>query len=191
MAAATLTVDPQYMGSIVQALSLIVASLMWTATGLRAVALLAQHGQGLGHRTRFGIALGPLTAIWALYAVSRQSGASSAAVVEIASGERGPGDLSIVIAVLGDPERVAVADPLLRRLSDRVREIVLLRPVTGDAGLDDGPAVAMAARRLSHAALFVPGPQPRLVVTASADPAAITCFTRQHRPGLVIVVENR
>jgi hypothetical protein len=189
MDAPTSELEYASLGSIVASIALLVASLVWIATGSRAVVLLAQHGHDLGRWSRVGMALGPLLAGWALLTV-RQRDAGSVEFIEVAAGERGPGDISILVAVLGEPEKVAAADPVLRRLADRVDEIVLLRPINaGGTGNDSGTGtIVSAAKRLSHAALFVSGPQPRLILASGEGATAVNRFARNYRPGVVIVV---
>jgi hypothetical protein len=141
------------------------------------------------------VALGPLLAGWALYTVRRRN-ATPVEFIEVAGGERGPGDLSILVAVLGEPEDVAAADALLRRLADSVDQIILLRPIRPITarGADHATrrqTIAAAARRLSHAALFVSGPQPRLVLATGEGATAISRFTADHRPRVLIVVDEQ
>ncbi|HZA74946.1 MAG TPA: hypothetical protein VE623_00960 [Acidimicrobiales bacterium] len=177
-----------YVDSIIGWITLSVAIMLWISTGLRAVALLVRHGHDVGRRPALRMAFGPLLAGWALYAIRR--GKLPLRCVEVAAGERDRVDLVVLVGVLEPPETIAAADPLLRRLADRIHEIVVLRPLGAGRDDDDRGTRTMVreAERLSDAMRLDAGPQPRIVVADGEAAAAIKRFTHERQSGLVIVV---
>ncbi len=76
------------------------------------------------------------------------------------------GDVSVLVAVAGEPEDVADAHGVLERLGDRLGEVILARPIASSwpaPAAWDG-AIETGFAELSRAAVFVPLRAPRLFV---------------------------
>lgn len=189
-------VEHAVLGPAAGSVVVVAVSLLWLATGIGTALALARRGAFPGRWTPLAAPLGPVLAAWAAWVAlrrrlrSRRRAEVAVDPVEVSPGARGRGDLSILIAVLAEPEGVADADPLVQRLGDRVGEIVLVRPI-GVRAQDDGSwseVEVAATRALSQAALFVWGPEPRLVLVPGRWARAVARFIGEHRPDLVVVV---
>lgn len=110
-------------------------------------------------------------------------------MVEVAPGTRGSGDLSVLIAILGEPTSVADSDPVLRGLGSRVGEVILARPISAVPAADGGWDLTneAAANLLVQAALFVWEPSPRLVLLPGDREDAVARYAAAERTDIVVL----
>lgn len=171
---------------------LVVAALFsgWVVAGL-AVALIASR---LGHERRvwlaLGVALGPVSL--ALLLLHRSPRLRPAPVV-VHPGSPAHGEVSVLIALLGDPEDAAEAAPLLRAQGDQLGPVTLCRSVEVETVTDDGWAdrKAAAIRTLTDGALFLGGIRPSLVLLPGPAADVIARYAVRHGFHHVLVLGDR
>ena len=144
----------------------------WSAAGVSIAVALGRRGHELASWGALGVVFGPLLAGLAAGAARVRS--SIATPIEVAPGHSGPGDVHVLVAVLGDPAAAADAAPVLRWFGGRLGDVALARPVTVEAlAYEDRDERAEAERALAQAALFVTGPMPRLLLAPGGRPQAV------------------
>ena len=171
---------------------LVVAALFagWIVAGL-AVAVAAAR---LGHERRvwmaLGVALGPASLAFLLL---HRSPRLRPAPVVVQPGSPAAGEVSVLIALLGDPEDAAEAAPLLRAQGDQLGQVTLCRSVEVETVTDDGWAdrKAAAVRALTDGALFLGGIRPALVLLPGPAAEVIARYAVRHGFDHVVVLGDR
>jgi hypothetical protein len=159
----------------------------WVLAGL-AVAVAAAR---LGHERRvwvaLGVALGPVSL--ALLLLHRSPRLRPAPVV-VDPGQPGPGEVSVLIALLGEPEDAAEAAPLLRAQGDQLGAVTLCRTVEVEVVTDDDWAdrKESAVRALGDGALFLGGVRPSLVLLPGPATEVIARYAVRHAFDHVVVL---
>jgi hypothetical protein len=106
-----------------------------------------------------------------------------------AAGTHGGGDVAVLVAVLGEPTAVADVNPVLRSVGRHLGQVTLARPVdVGEARRGWADTKQAAIRTLSHAALFVQGPPPRLVLIGGRGEQAVARYAATQAVGVVVLV---
>lgn len=159
----------------------------WVLAGL-GVAIVAVR---LGHERRvwigLGIALGPVSL--ALLALHRSPRLRPAPVV-VDPGAPGRGDVSVLVAVLGEAEDAAEVGPLLRAQGDQLGLVTLCRAIEVEAATDPDSAASResAERVLRDGALFLGGVQPSLVLLPGPAGDVIARYALRHGFDHVVVL---
>jgi len=162
----------------------------WVLAGL-VVATLAVR---LGHDRRawlaLGAALGPVSL--ALLLLHRSPELRPVPVV-VDPGAPGHGDVSVLIALLGDPEHAAEAGPLLRAQGSQLGLVTLCRAVEVEAvsGPDWADRTEEATRALRDAVLFLGGVRPSLVLLPGSPADVIARYAVRHGFDHVVVLGDR
>ena len=104
---------------------------------------------------------------------------------EVAPGTRGPGDIDVLVAVMGAPSHVAGLDGFVSAIGPDLGTVTLARPA-GDGGGDGDPAEA----DLACAALFVSALEPRLLVLPDASVRSLHRLVTAERARLVVVLDD-
>jgi hypothetical protein len=159
----------------------------WVLAGL-AVAGVAIR---LGHERRvwlaLGFALGPVSI--ALLALHRSPRLRPAPVV-VEPGAPGGGDVSVLVALMGEPEDAAEAGPLLRAQGDQLGLVTLCRAVEVEAVTDPDwqDRKDDAVRVLRDAVLFLGGVRPSLVLLPGPAADVIARYALRHGFDHVVVL---
>jgi hypothetical protein len=170
------------------------ATLVLAGFGISVAVLLARRNRHLTPQAAFGTMLEQAHPGWSLWSNERERSDASGASRPARAHPRPTGahrgaDVSILVAVLGEPTAVADVNPVLRSTRGRLREVVLARPV----GVDEAhprwdEAKQAATRTLSQAALFVFGSPPWLVPVPGQGEQAIASFAAANPVAVVILV---
>lgn len=160
---------------------------VWVLAGV-GVALAATR---LGHERRvwlaLGVALGPLSLAFLLL---HRSPRLRPAPVVVDPGHPTPGEVSVLVALLGRPEDAAEAGPLLRSQGDQLGQVTLCRSVEIEAVTDPDWADRREAaeRVLRDGALFLGGVRPSLVLVPGPPVEAIARYATRHDFDHVVVL---
>lgn len=159
----------------------------WVLAGL-AVASVAIR---LGHERRvwlaLGAALGPVSL--ALLLLHRSPRLRPAPVV-VDPGTPGSGDVSVLVALLGEPEHAAEAGPLLRAQGSQLGLVTLCRAVEVEAVSDPDwqDRREEAAQVLRDAVVFLGGVRPSLVLLPGPAADVIARYALRHGFDHVVVL---
>lgn len=160
---------------------------VWVLAGV-GVALAATR---LGHERRvwlaLGVALGPLSLAFLLL---HRSPRLRPAPVVVDPGHPTPGEVSVLVALLGRPEDAAEAGPLLRSQGDQLGQVTLCRPVEIETVTDPDWADRREAaeRVLRDGALFLGGVRPSLVLLPGPPVEGIARYATRHDFDHVVVL---
>lgn len=149
--------------------------------------VLSRRGRGPSPSAALGTAVGPAHPGWALPVGRSVHEAASGG--EAQAGRCQDGDVTVLVAVLGEPTAVADVSPVLRSLGGRLGHVTLVRPVGLDRA-DEGwvPAQEAATRVLSQAALFVSGPSPDLIPIPGEGESAVARVAAARPVDVVVLV---
>ncbi|HEX4902981.1 MAG TPA: hypothetical protein VFV42_09250 [Acidimicrobiales bacterium] len=158
----------------------------WVLGGLVVAALAIR----LGHERRvwlgLGAALGPVAL--ALLLLHRSPRLRPAPVV-VDPGSPGRGDVSVLVALLGEPEHAAEVGPLLRAQGGQLGLVTLCRAVEVEAVDDPDRADRRDATRvLRDAVVFLGGVRPSLVLLPGPAADVVPRYAVRHGYDHVVVL---
>ena len=151
----------------------------WIISGLVVARYLARRGHEAGPVTVLGVITGPL-----LFGVARANlipREKSTRPIVLTEGASSGGVQDVLIAI-GDGAPFEDVIAPVRALGPRLRRLTLVHCVTFELAWDDDDDACRArdeaAGVLSHAALHLPGVQPRLVILPGATATAVDAYAR-------------
>jgi hypothetical protein len=161
--------------------------LAWSGAGLAVAATLARRGHEAKPWAALGVLFGPL--LLGLAVLDLRRAEDECAPIEVAPGRLLPGELTLVVAVLGEPGLAADAAPIVRWLARELREVIVVSPIQVEAALHErDDEVAAGGRRLSQAALFLPGVEPRLALLPGAGPVVTARYAGEVDAAVLVVL---
>lgn len=179
-------------GALAERPAVIVAVVLcWALVGLLTAALTARRGHAFRPLGGLGVAFGPLLLGFVLATLLTRERASRPLVIREAKAHGG--DQDVVIAVLGPPDEVVDAIPVLRLSGSSLGRVDLVRPVTYDAAEapEQDPDRRDATQELEVAALFLHEFAPGLVLVPGRGATAVDEYLGRRDVDLVLVSGDR